>query len=135
MRVLQIGAALLLPLGILAAKKSTGDRYGDYHSKQVSSLAPIKLDDASYNAMTKAPRDYATAVLLTALDARFGCSLCHDFQPEWELLTKSWTKGDKSGDSRLVFGTLDFMDGKQTFQSVRVTLGRLAWLSSLTLYS
>jgi oligosaccharyltransferase complex subunit gamma len=118
MRLLQIVVAALLPLITLAAKKSTGDRYSDYHSKQVSSLAPIKIDDVSYTEMTKAPRDYGAAILLTALDARFGCSLCHDFQPEWELLTKSWTKGDKVGKSRVVFATIDFMDGKQTFQSV-----------------
>jgi oligosaccharyltransferase complex subunit gamma len=35
------------------------------------------------------------------------------------LLAKSWTRGDKKGESRLVYGTLDFVDGKGTFQSVR----------------
>lgn len=118
MRIPGILAAALLPLTALAAKKSTGDRFNDYHSKQVSTLASIKIDDVSYGEMTKAPRDYAVAVLLTALDARFGCALCHEFQPEWELLGKSWTKGDKKGESRLVYATLDFADGKQTFQSV-----------------
>ncbi len=118
MRIPGILAAALLPLTALAAKKSTGDRFNDYHSKQVSTLASIKIDDVSYGEMTKAPRDYAVAVLLTALDARFGCALCHEFQPEWELLAKSWTKGDKKGESRLVYATLDFADGKQTFQSV-----------------
>lgn len=57
-------------------------------------------------------------MLLTALEARFGCQLCRDFQPEWELLAKSWTKADKKGESRLVYGTLDFTDGKGTFQSL-----------------
>ncbi|KAK5169082.1 oligosaccharyl transferase subunit ost3/OST6 [Saxophila tyrrhenica] len=122
MRLLQTLTAAILPLTAFAARKSTGDRFNDYHSKQVSSLAPIKLDDVTYNEMTKAPRDYAVAVLLTALDPRFGCSLCHEFQPEWDLLAKSWTKGDKQGESRLVYGTLDFTDGKQTFQSVRYTI-------------
>jgi oligosaccharyltransferase complex subunit gamma len=117
--MLRLLTAGLLPLTALAAKKSTGDRYSDYHSKQVSSLTPIKLDDDFYNEMTKAPRDYSAAILLTALDARFGCTLCHEFQPEWDMLVKSWTKGDKNGESRVVFGTLDFTDGKQTFSSVR----------------
>jgi oligosaccharyltransferase complex subunit gamma len=44
--------------------------------------------------------------------------LCREFQPEWELLAKSWTKGDKKSESRLVYGTLDFTDGKATFQGV-----------------
>ena len=118
MRLLQILTAALLPLSAFAAKKSTSDRYQEYHSKQVSTLKPIQLDDALYDQLTKAPRDYSVAVLLTALDSRFGCTLCHDFQPEWDLLVKTWTKGDKQGESRLVFGTLDFIDGKQTFQTV-----------------
>jgi oligosaccharyltransferase complex subunit gamma len=53
------------------------------------------------------------------LEPRFGCMLCRDFQPEWDLLGKSWMKGDKNGATRLVFGTLDFVDGKNVFQSVR----------------
>lgn len=114
MRVLQALTTLLLPLTALAAKKPTSDRFATYHSKP----APIKLDDTSYSELTRAPRDYSVAILLTALEARFGCGLCRDFQPEWDLLGKTWTKGDKNGESKLVFGTLDFTDGKNTFQSV-----------------
>jgi oligosaccharyltransferase complex subunit gamma len=107
----------LLPLAISAAKKSSGDRFQEFHSKALSST-PLKLIDSSYDRLTSAPRDYSIAVLLTALEARFGCQLCREFQPEWDLLAKSWTKGDKEGNSRLVYGTLDFADGKNTFQSV-----------------
>lgn len=59
------------------------------------------------------------AVLLTALETRFGCQLCQEFAPEWEVLGRSWTRGDKAGESRLIFGTLDFADGRETFISVR----------------
>jgi oligosaccharyltransferase complex subunit gamma len=119
MRLLQVLTAALLPLISLAAKKSTGDRFQDFYSKQASNAGPVKLSDNTYAELTKAPRNYSAAILLTALEARFGCSLCNDFQPEWELLAKAWTKGDKEMESRLVFGTLDFADGKNTFQSVR----------------
>lgn len=110
---------LLLPLTGFAAKRSAGgtDAFSKYHSKSLSST-PIKLDDVSYNDLTRSPRNYSSAVLLTALDARVGCQLCREFAPEWDLLAKSWINGDKSGDSRLVFGTLDFADGRQTFQAV-----------------
>lgn len=118
MRVISILTAALLPFTALAAKKATGDKFKDYNSKQLSASGPIKLDDKSYAELTKTPRDYSVAVLLTALEARFGCGLCNDFQPEWELLGKTWAKGDKEGEGRLVFGTLDFIDGKNTFQSV-----------------
>ena len=118
MRLLHCLAAALLPFTTLAAKKPTGDRFKDYHSQQLSNSAPIKLDDTAYNELTKAPRDFSVAVLLTAMESRFGCGLCQEFQSEWDLLGKSWAKGDREAESRLVFGTLDFVDGKQTFQSV-----------------
>lgn len=108
--------ALLLASAI-AAKKSVKDRFEDFHAKSLVST-PLKLADSSYTRLTRAPRDYSVAVLLTALDSRFGCQLCREFQPEWELLAKSWIKGDKKGDSKLIYGTLDFSDGKDIFQSV-----------------
>jgi oligosaccharyltransferase complex subunit gamma len=118
MRWLQVLTASLLPFTALAAKKSSGDRFVDLHAKSLKNGHPLKLDDSSYAQLTKAPRDYSVAVLLTALATQYGCQLCREFQPEWELLGKSWTKGDKVGKGRLIFGTLDFTDGKNTFQSV-----------------
>jgi oligosaccharyltransferase complex subunit gamma len=114
---LQLLTASVLPFVALAAKKPSGDKFSGYRSKSLSSGA-LKLDDTAYAQLTKAPRDYSVAVLLTALETRFGCTLCREFQPEWELLAKSWLKGDKNAQSRLLFGTLDFVDGKNTFQSV-----------------
>lgn len=106
----------LLPLSVLGAKK-TGDKFQDFHTKQLSST-PLKLVDSSFDRLTSTPREYSVAVLLTALEARFGCQLCREFQPEWDMLAKQWTRGDKKGDSKLIYGTLDFADGKNTFQSV-----------------
>jgi len=107
----------LLPLAALGAKKPAADKFETFHLKALAS-APLKLDDSVYGRLTTAPRDYSVAVLLTALDNRFNCQLCREFQPEWDLLSKSWTRGDKRGESRLIYGTLDFTDGKNTFQSV-----------------
>ncbi|KAF1985796.1 hypothetical protein K402DRAFT_464121 [Aulographum hederae CBS 113979] len=116
MKLLRALAAIVLPLTVFAAKKPAADRYETFRSKST----PLKLDDASYSKLTAAPRDYSVAVILTALQPKFGCTLCRDFQPEWELLSKSWTRGDKNGESRLLFGTLDFVDGKGTFQSLQL---------------
>ncbi|KAF2772570.1 oligosaccharyl transferas-like protein subunit [Teratosphaeria nubilosa] len=118
MHFLSLLTAALLPLISFAAQKSSAERFEQYNSKQLSNGKPIVLNDNSYAELTKAPRDYSVAVLLTALDARFGCNLCHEFQPEWEMLGKQWAKGDKLGEGKLVFGTLDFLDGKGTFQSL-----------------
>lgn len=114
----------ILSLTTLAAKKPKGGLFERFHSRSLSS-SPLKLDDSLYEELTATPRNYSAVVLLTALDARFGCQMCRDVQPEWELLAKSWVKGDKSGSSRVLYGTLDFVDGKGTFQKVH----RLFFLS------
>ncbi|KAJ4318113.1 oligosaccharyl transferase subunit ost3/OST6 [Fusarium piperis] len=106
----------LLATGAVAAKKSTTERFNEFHAKQTSN--PIKLKDSSYKSLTATPRDYSVAVLLTAADARFACQLCREFQPEWDLVGKSWAKGDKTGESRLIFGTLDFTDGRDVFMQL-----------------
>ncbi|KAK4152127.1 magnesium transporter protein 1 [Chaetomidium leptoderma] len=101
-----------------AAKKTPPEeRFNVYHAKALAS-APVKLSDPSYRELTSSSRDYTVAVLLTAMESRYGCQLCREFQPEWELLARSWTSGDKKGESRLVFGTLDFGDGKDIFMSL-----------------
>ncbi|KAL8942102.1 MAG: hypothetical protein Q9211_001541 [Gyalolechia sp. 1 TL-2023] len=102
----------------MAAKAKTMDKFEQYHSKFISGLSPLKFDDTSYETLTATPRNYSVAVLLTALEARFGCQLCRDFQPEWDVVGRSWIRGNKKGDVRLLFGTLDFADGKGTFQKL-----------------
>ena len=117
MRFTTIITFSVLLLTYADAKKSAKGTFDEYHQKALIS-SPVRLDDPSYETLTGAPRDYHVAVLLTALEARFGCQLCRDFQPEWDILGRSWLRGDKKGDSRLIFGTLDFQDGKGAFQKV-----------------
>lgn len=109
---------LLLCIAFLTVTGVCGrSRFEEYHAASLSST-PIKLDDASYENLTSTLRNYTTVVLLTAQDVRFGCQLCRDFEPEWDLVAKSWIKGDKHGGTRVLYGTLDFADGKETFQKV-----------------
>jgi oligosaccharyltransferase complex subunit gamma len=117
MRVLSLLALAILPATILCAKKETASRF-DTLFQQSHSSTPLKLDDASYEQLTNIHRDYTAVVLLTALEARFGCQLCREFAPEWDILAKSWNKGDRKGVSRTIFATLDFSNGKATFQNV-----------------
>lgn len=117
MRLLSILVTSLLSVGALAAKKAAVDRFQDFRTK-AQSQNPVKLDDSLYRRLTNVNRDYSAVVLLTAMDARYGCQLCREFQPEWDLLARSWMKGDKQGQSRLIYGTLDFSDGRDTFMSV-----------------
>ncbi|KAM3449942.1 hypothetical protein MY3296_006470 [Beauveria thailandica] len=115
-----IGVCLLSGLSF-AEKKSSEQRFNEFH--QLSKSSPsLQLKETSYKSLTSYRRNYSAAVLLTALDARFGCQLCREFQPEWDLLAKSWHKGDKAGESRLLFGSLDFEKGKDVFASKALTL-------------
>jgi len=106
-----------LTLFCLGAKRTKTGKFEEYHAKFQSS-APLRLDDSSYDQLTATPRNYSIIVLLTALEARFGCQLCKDFQPEWDVLSRSWVRGDKRGEGRFLLGTLDFTDGKGTFHKV-----------------
>lgn len=117
MRVLGCLLLAVLSLTSFVTTKSAGDRFETHHSKSLSA-SPVKLDDASYEDLTRVPRDYTVVVLLTALEARFGCQMCREFQPEWDVIAKSWVRGDREGASRVIFGTLDFADGKGTFQKL-----------------
>ncbi len=119
MRLFKAFALSLFFITALAAKKSATDTFQEYHSKSLSST-PLRLDDALYDHLTAAPRNHTLAVLLTALEAKYGCGLCREFQPEWDLIAKSWLKGDKLGRSRVLYGTLDFADGRGVFQKVSI---------------
>jgi len=118
MRVFSTLFSLSLLLGAALAKKKRLEHHEDFHQQQSQSITPLKLDDAAYNYLTAIPRDYSAAVLLTALEPKFGCQLCREFEPEWDLLGRSWIRGDKAGDSRLLFGTLDFAHGRDIFISL-----------------
>lgn len=116
MRLLSYFTALLCTSAVaLSVATTKSDKLARFQS--LSRSTPIDLDDSTYNELTSAPRDYHVAVMLTATDARFGCALCREFQPEWDLIAKSWNKG-KAVDINLIFGTLDFTNGKETFRQV-----------------
>lgn len=82
-----------------------------------SSPAPISLTDKSFDDLTTGPRNYTSLVLLTALDPRFRCNLCTEFQPEYELLAKNWLQKHRDGNT-LFFSYLDFSKGRNTFQKL-----------------
>lgn len=113
MRVLRLLVAAVISCTALAAKKSPS-AFDVYHKKST----PIVLNEQSYDELTAVPRDYHTVVVLTAIDAKYGCEICQKFAPEWDILAKSWYKGDKKGKHRLLFGTLDFDHGRNVFIKV-----------------
>jgi oligosaccharyltransferase complex subunit gamma len=121
--------ALLCTAGAAFAAKPKVDKFERFQS--LSHGGSVELNDNTYNEITTAPRDYFTAVLLTAIDSRFGCVLCREFQPEWDIIARSWNKGQVE-DPKMIFGTLDFTDGKETFKKVNWNIHRLLVLPDLT---
>ncbi|CAK7271420.1 oligosaccharyl transferase subunit ost3/OST6 [Sporothrix epigloea] len=112
-----LASSLLCGTGVFA-KKAPVDTFATFQAKQLSS-APVKIEDRGFQSLVAgSPRDYSSLILLTAMDPRYGCQLCREFQPEFDLLARSWTKGDKAGESRVIFATIDFTDGRETFQSL-----------------
>jgi oligosaccharyltransferase complex subunit gamma len=114
MRLLYLLSVALGSIGSVEA--ASGNKFQKFRALAKPS---IELDDSSFTDLTSKPRDYHVAVLLTAMEARYGCQVCRDFAPEWELLARSWNKLP-SADTKVLFGTLDFGRGRNTFQKVRL---------------
>lgn len=112
-----LASACVLVTSAFAAAESSQERFVKF-TRLARLATPLQLNDASYKALTATPRDYSVAIVLTAQDAKFGCQLCREFKPEWDLIAQSWSKGDKRQESRLFFGVLDFTEGRDTFLSV-----------------
>ncbi|KAB8214765.1 hypothetical protein BDV33DRAFT_182179 [Aspergillus novoparasiticus] len=115
MKLFTIIIALFYIISSACASQEPG-KFERYQS--LSRTIPIELDDSSFEDLTSKPRDYHVAVLLTAAEARYGCILCREFQPEWELISRSWNKGPKPDGLKMLFTTLDFSNGKTTFQKL-----------------
>ena len=117
MRLLNLLAVAALSVTALAAKKSSSVKFDTYFPKQYS--RPTEIDEQAFNDLTATPRDYNLAVLLTARPAKYACQICKDFDPEWDIIGRSWSKGDKKGENRLLLTTLDFDHGRNIFMKVR----------------
>lgn len=89
----------------------------------------VKLNDASFNELTKQPRQHYAVMLLTALSPQFGCHFCHEFDPEFDVLASSWRKSGAAKDgSEVYFGRLDFKDGGDTFRSLQLENAPNLWI-------
>ena len=58
-------------------------------------------------------------MVLTAVQPQFQCSACREFDPEYRAIAKTWLQ-DHPGNDGVYFTSLDFADGRNTFQKVCV---------------
>ncbi|KAL1993390.1 hypothetical protein VTN49DRAFT_3339 [Thermomyces lanuginosus] len=118
--------ALACTASVAFAAKSSPEPFEHYQS--LAGTRSLDLNDDLYEELTGAPRDFHVAVLLTTLEARYGCELCQVFQPEWELVARSWAKGSQSTDIKLLLGTLEFKNGRRIFQKLQLKTAPVALL-------
>lgn len=82
----------------------------------------VTLNSASYADLTSPDRDYGVTVVLTALPAQFKCAPCHDFDPIFRTVARSWRKkAPKDVRDQHVFAELDFSNGQDVFQRLGLT--------------
>ncbi|KAI8387500.1 hypothetical protein BD560DRAFT_382710 [Blakeslea trispora] len=103
----------LILLGLVSA-----DPKKDKLISLVQSNNLVKLNSNTYDRFTEGKRDYGMVVLLTALGSQFNCMPCRQFDPEYELVAKSFS-GTKEKDN-LFFGHLDFQDGQAIYQKLKL---------------
>ena len=106
--------ALSLTTVVSAKKAVTTSKFDTYQGHS----PPVELDETGYQELTASPRDYSLAVLLTARAPKYACGVCREFDPEWNIVGRSWQKGDRNGEKRVLFGTLDFDQGGNVFRRV-----------------
>lgn len=82
----------------------------------------VQLDTSSYEALTSPSRDYGVTVVLTAMPQQFKCAPCHDFDPIFRTVARSWRKkAPKEVRDAHVFAELDFSTGQEVFQRLGLT--------------
>lgn len=118
MRLLSsIAPLVLFCSSVLAAKSNSSPSAFDSYK---STTFPLELDEAGYNDLTTGPRDYSAAILLTARPAKYACQICKDFDSEWSLIGKTFQKGDRKNENRILVSTVDFDNGRNVFMKLQL---------------
>lgn len=113
MRLPLLSTFLSLPLALAAdwASQASSARDG-----------VVQLTSASYADLTSPDREYGVTVVLTAMPAQFKCQPCHDFDPIFRTVARSWRKkASKEVRDQHIFAELDFSTGQEVFQRLGLT--------------
>lgn len=93
----------------------------------------LHITDKNYKQLVK-NEDFALVVFLTAEDSRVGCTLCHQFAPQYKATAYQYVEHLKNGDgkvynpaddpddkARVIFAFSDFLESKDYFQMLGLT--------------
>ncbi|KAJ7618660.1 hypothetical protein FB45DRAFT_1063265 [Roridomyces roridus] len=119
----QVSLLLSFLLFAVLAKATPGD--ASFAHDELRALAAtgggvIKLDTSSYELLMNPNRHWSASIHFTALNPRFGCSQCKQFDPSWKAVASSWMKTTKASRDNHFFGTLDFDDGQHVFSELGI---------------
>lgn len=109
-------AGALLPAALAA--NPGREHWADLASKSKNGI--IKLDSESYDDILSGDRDYGVLVELTALPAQFKCNPCHEFEPVYQELAKSWQRAPKDARDHYFIAQLDFENGQAVYQKLQL---------------
>ncbi|ODQ46584.1 hypothetical protein PICMEDRAFT_52302 [Pichia membranifaciens NRRL Y-2026] len=81
----------------------------------------LHITDKNYKQLVK-NEDFALVVFLTAEDSRVGCTLCHQFAPQYKTTAYQYVEHLKNDDkARVIFAFSDFLESKDYFQMLGLT--------------
>ncbi|KAK9708460.1 oligosaccharyl transferase subunit ost3/OST6, partial [Basidiobolus ranarum] len=114
----KIVLSVLLCLSLLFICSASNDKIQQLDNLPADSNGVIKLNSASFELLTSGPRNYSAIVVLTALNPAFGCAACGFFEPNYQLISKSWLSTKNSQE--LYFGQLEVDDGREVFMKLGI---------------
>ena len=107
----------------LVKPQDSDPRVSKFHSLAAKHSGVVLLTSSLYDELLSptTPRNYSASVILTALDPKYGCVPCRQFDKEHKDVARQWwsrNKRNKNEQSRHFFAVLDFEAGQDVFRRV-----------------
>ncbi|KAK9894104.1 hypothetical protein P389DRAFT_174114 [Cystobasidium minutum MCA 4210] len=112
-------------------------RQSKFHSLADKNSGIVHLTSALYDELIQDTpsntRDYSVSIILTALNPKYGCQPCMQFDKEHKELARQWwnrkeNKKDRVKQMRHVFAVLDFEKGQEIFKRLGLSTAPLGQL-------
>lgn len=81
----------------------------------------LQLNTETFNELTAPDREWGATIVLTAMPAGYKCQPCHDFDPLFRTVARSWRRKSKDVRDNHFFAELDFSNGQEVFQRLGLT--------------
>lgn len=119
---------LLISLSSCAKQKKSKESATAQLEQKISGLVElasrrpvIKMNGDKFRQYVKSsPRNYSTVLMLTALAPQRQCGICKEVNQEFQILASSWKYSSGFASNRLFFAMVDFDDGSDVFQALKL---------------